>query len=286
MVYANFHTHCMFCDGEGHPEEYVKSAIAHGFVSIGFSSHAPLPYKNGWTMRNGSQVQEYCRTIRSLKEEYKGKIQIYLGAEIDCYPGIVSPDQPGFKALNLDYAIGSVHFIYDEGTGEYLSIDGDEDDYIKIINNVFKGNTKHFVQSYYTLIRDMVSKHTPDIVGHIDLIKKNNRDGKYFNENEPWYRKELMETLRSVAESGAILEINTGGISRGYMDTFYPSPWALDECRRLKIPVVLSSDAHKPENIDAYFDMASNALKEAGYSTQRILLDGVWRDVSIDRGRD
>ena len=49
-MWANFHTHSNYCDGKGLLDEYVAQAISLGMLSLGFSSHAPLPFESSWCM--------------------------------------------------------------------------------------------------------------------------------------------------------------------------------------------------------------------------------------------
>lgn len=148
MSYSNFHTHCSYCDGFGHPEEYVRQAIQYGFTAIGFSSHAPLPDSYSWTLNN-AELQEYCHTIRCLSAKYSKDIQVYLGLEKDYIPGAVGQNSDEFRACNLDYTIGSVHFSVDDQTGRCFNLVENEGTYIWILNHVFHGDIRAFVGDYY-----------------------------------------------------------------------------------------------------------------------------------------
>ena len=116
----NLHTHCNFCDGAGNPEEYVKQALAKGFSVLGFSCHGPAPFTTGWTMEY-ENTEDYLKTVDSLKTAYKQELQIYKGMEIDYFQG---DTRQIFTKYELDYIIGSVHFINAEGENKYYSIDG------------------------------------------------------------------------------------------------------------------------------------------------------------------
>lgn len=269
MSFSNFHTHCYFCDGAGDPEEYVTEAISNSFTDLGFSSHAPLPFSNSWTMKE-ENLKEYCSKINSLKIKYRDKLNIYLGLEIDYIHNLTNPTATKFEALNLDYTIGSVHMLKNEKDNCYLAVDGSEDEYIRLIKDGFHGDIKAFVHAYYTAIRNMVERHTPTIVGHLDLIKKHNKNNKYFDELEDWYKAEIIHTLNVISSSNAILELNTGGKVRGYTSDFYPSNWILEHCMTLNIPIILNSDSHNPKFVNAYFDSASTLLKKYGYVSQKI----------------
>lgn len=281
MSKYNFHTHSEFCDGKGELEQYVNEAISHGFQAIGFSSHAPLPFYKSYVMPQ-ERLQEYCTSIQKLKHKYRDRIQIYLGLEIDYIPGIISPSHPQFKDLNLDFTIGSIHLVKNGKPNGFTYTDEANEEFEELLRDVYGGDSKNFVRHYYSLIREMIREHRPEIIGHLDIIKKVNKDTAYFDESEAWYKEEVLRTLQVVAESQAVLEVNTGGIARGYVKKPHPSPWIIEECRKLGIPIMLNSDAHSPDHLDTYFKEIIPALKEAGYTEQRIILNGEWVNVALE----
>jgi histidinol-phosphatase (PHP family) len=276
----NYHTHSAFCDGEGEPELYIIEALNKGFQAIGFSSHAPLPFYKYYVMRQ-EKLQDYCASIRELKLKYKNLIQVYLGLEIDYIPGIMGPCSPQFKALNLDYTIGSIHLVNNGKPNEYTYTDVGGEEFDQLLRDMYGGDIIQFIRHYYSLIREMVREHRPDIIGHLDLVKKLNKDFQYFDETEAWYKEEIRRTLGVIADSNAVLEINTGGISRGYVTSPHPSPWVFQECNKQGIPIMLNSDTHSPKHLTTYFKEAIPLLKEAGYKDQRIILNGEWVNVSL-----
>lgn len=273
---ATYHTHSVFCDGKMMPEEYVLAAIRKGFQAIGFTSHAPVLFGADWTMKP-ENLGKYIETIQGLKKKYMNRIQVYTGLETDYYPGCIDyRSYPG-----IDYTIGSIHFIYDEKNDRYLSVDGLEEEYAELINNVFMGDVQAFVSAYFDQIEEMVKKQPPDIVGHIDIIKKNNRNSFYFSENDKWYRDKVEETLNIISKCNITVEVNTGGISRGYTNDLYPSEWMLKLIREMNIPIVLNSDAHHPDFIDSCYNDAVKTLKKMGFTHQRVLSDGLWQNIPL-----
>lgn len=278
MILTNYHTHCHFCDGMEEPEAYVAAALAKGFRALGFSSHGPVPFPNDWTMR-AENVFRYLEEIRRLKRVYQDQIQLYAGMELDYFP---EDRRQVFKAYKLDYTLGAVHCIADAQQNICYSIDGTEAEFVQTLEQRFEGDIRRLVAVYYQLLGRMALEERPDIVAHFDVIKKNNGSGRYFTEKEHWYRDAVEEALQRIAQSGAILEVNTGGILRGYLKEVYPSPWILKECRRLYIPVMVNSDAHTPADLDGYFEPARRVLRDAGYRVQRVLLDGRWVDLALE----
>ncbi len=115
----------------------------------------------------------------------------------------------------------------------------------------------------------------------MDLVKKFNSNNEFFREDEKWYMDEVYQTLNAISAAGSILEINTGGISRGYIKSVYPSTWILKAANRLGIPIILNSDAHSPKFIKAYFEQAIETARGLGYSSQRRLINGGWNDTLL-----
>jgi histidinol-phosphatase (PHP family) len=280
MIMTNFHTHCYLDDGTGKPEEYVEAAIRNGLRALGFSCHAPLPFAQDWVLPK-SDLPVYVREVSALKKKYAGQIEIYLGLEVDYLRGVLGTSSPSIASLRLDFTVGSVHFLNTTVDDDQLTIDGPEEDYRRLLEEGFGGDIKRMVREYYQLVREMVSEHTPDIVGHFDVIKKNNPGGKYFNEEDVWYRDEVMKTLDNVAAAGSILEVNTGGLARERTDSTYPPLWVIKECRKLGIPTNVNSDTHAPDQLTHYFPEAHDLLREAGYQEKMILLGGRWQMVPI-----
>lgn len=281
MSIANFHTHSEFCDGKGELELYVNEAIGHGFQAIGFTSHAPLPFYKSYVMPQ-ERLVAYCTSVQELKTKYRNRIQIYLGLEIDYIPGVMGPRSAHFKALNLDYTIGSIHLVKNGKPDGYTYTDEDGAEFDQLLQEVYSGDSTIFVKHYYSLIREMVREQQPEIIGHLDLIRKVNRNKMYFDESQAWYKEEVLKTLRVIADSNAVLEVNTGGIARGYVKSPHPSPWVFRECNKLGIPIMLNSDAHNPNHLTTYFKEATALLKEAGYREQRIILNGEWVNVGLE----
>lgn len=280
MHLSNYHTHCRFCDGKGEPEDYVKEGIKRGFSALGFSSHSPVPFETGWTMLP-ENLEPYVREINRLKASYAGQIQIYLGMEVDYLPGSVYPGMRDLEKYKLDYTLGSVHFVAGEGENKTYTVDSSHDQFELLFHREFRSDAPALGKRYFSLIRDMLEHHKPDILGHMDIVKLQNNRAFYFNEDDDWYVNEVLSTLETVARTGVFVEVNTGGWSRGKVDTTYPGLWVLRECRKRGVPLVLNSDTHTPETIDAYFPEALVMMREAGYAERMVLMDGVWQPIGL-----
>jgi histidinol-phosphatase (PHP family) len=118
---------------------------------------------------------------------------------------------------------------------------------------------------------EMLAMAPPTIVGHFDLVKKNNRAGVLFSEDSPWYRDRVLRSVDALRRSGAVMEINTGGLARNTSGALYPSEWILEECIRVGIPMVVDSDAHQPEGVSALFEETAHLLDRLGATTVKVL---------------
>ena len=272
---SNYHTHARYCDGEGDLVEYVENAIEKRMGNLGFSCHAPVPFETDWTMAP-DLLPEYLRDGHAIKEQYKDVINIFMGLEVDYIPDILSPRSPEITELDLDYTIGSVHFLGVLENGNHWTVDGPLEELEAGLEYTFGGSAVEAASLYYERLARMALSCPPDIVGHFDLIKKNNTNNRFFSEEESWYKQLVRQALKKISQSPCLLEVNTGGILRYGTPSFYPSPWILRECLELDIPVVVSSDAHRPSDIDGYMRETFAILKQIGYRAHHILTNRGW----------
>ena len=91
---------------------------------------------------------------------------------------------------------------------------------------------------------------------------------------------EVYETLKSYPPQ-CYCRSQYRGISRGYVESPYPSRWILEACLDMNIPVIVNSDCHHPEHIDFYYEETYDMLKDIGFKYQRVLYRNEWRDVSL-----
>ena len=255
---ANYHTHTTWCDGADSPENVVLAAIDKGFREIGFSSHAMFPEKApDWTL-TPEKALAYVADIRALAAKYASRIRILCGVEADYVPGGASPDRSVYAALAPDYVIGSVHFVV-APDGARVPVDHSPELLAQGLAAHFGNDAEPFVRAYFRQQREMAANFDFDVIGHPDLVRKFNVKAPYFDEDAGWYREELELTAEAFAASGKIVEVNTGAISRGWLDDAYPSASFRALLRARGVPFILGADAHAAGHIDAAFDRFSGA---------------------------
>lgn len=281
MQWTNYHSHTHFSDGKFDPEIYIQKAIALGLPAYGISDHGPHPYQNGGNLAF-DQITAYTSSIQALKEKYKDQIQLYCSMEVDYIPEVMSVKHQAILDADLDYTICSVHHagLY-EDQQQLFSIDNSALGLQKGINELFNGDTRALIERYLELTCEMIQTAPPTILGHLDRIKKNNKDQLFFDETELWYVKAIEQTLDVLQDSDVIVEVNTKSFYKGYTEEPDPSFWILEMVYERNIPIHLSSDTHHPDCITGAFEEVARRLRRIGFTHQRILLDGVWGDVKL-----
>ena len=280
MAWTNYHSHSHYCDGKMAPEAHIQAAIDRGFVAWGCSSHAPVDFEAFWAMKRET-LPAYCQEINHLKEKYAGQLQIYLGLEVDFIPGRVGPRDTLFS--ELDYTVGSVHFVDGFENGTDWCIDGTREEYVNGMKQLWDGNARHAVERYYALTRQMLEDSCPDILGHMDKIKMHNHNEEFFSEKDAWYRKAVIQTLEVVKAVGIPVEVNTRGMYKKRITDPYPSPWVLEELHKMGIPVMINSDSHHPREIDFAFSEMAELLLSIGFKSVRVLWNEEWQDMGLGK---
>jgi histidinol-phosphatase (PHP family) len=269
MYVSCLHTHTEFCDGKGDVESFCKTAYARGLAAIGFSAHAPLTKKTGlqtdWHLKD-EDLDRYIDRVNMARRRWEGKLRVFLGLEIDYIKGLIGPADRDFKALDLDYCIGSVHYVFPPKGGEPFTVDDDAEEFKRNMDRHFPGDGEGMAEAYWDAMEEMLSLGGFDILGHLDVVMKNNRQGEYFDPRGDRYRRRAARIAGLAARSGAVVEVNTGGINRGKSTEPYPSPELLRLLRQEGARMTITADAHEPAQIDGNYGLARRLLREAGYA--------------------
>ncbi|MBP9721495.1 MAG: histidinol-phosphatase [Bacteroides sp.] len=277
MNLTNYHSHCSFCDGRAPLEEFVKEAISQGFYSYGVSSHAPLPFPTRWTME-WEQMEAYLDEFKNLRSKYADEIELYVGLEIDYLNEESNPSVARFTELPLDYRIGSVHLLYD-AAGEVVDIDCSPAVFKERVDRHFNGDVLRVVRMYFDRLFRMVELGGFDILGHADKMHYNASCYHPGLLDEPWYEALMKDYFSLVASRGYLVEINTKAYDS--LGTFYPNSRYWELMKEYQIKVLVNSDAHYPERINAGRMEALRLLQAKGFATVAELHQGSWREVPI-----
>lgn len=243
------HMHSSFSDGSQSVEEVVCAAVDKGLSAIAITDHMPLPFPTRYAM-DRAQLSAYRDEIERIRTKYKDRITILKGLEIEYIPSHRQWIRD-IAQMDWDLLLVSIHGIVTE-EGHFM-VNGRLDEFQKTLSRVFNHDIQAFCTRYFQLIREAVSTGWFDAAAHLDVIKKHNQDNCFFDEQAPWYRALILETLDTMADAGVNMEINTNGINHP-AGAPYPSEWIITEALNRGIPLILGSDAHHPRFQGQYFD--------------------------------
>ncbi len=223
----NFHTHTYRCHhAKGSDREYVEAAIKAGYIEIGFSDHTPYffpaDYYSDFRMKP-DETEEYVNSIRALQEEYRDKITIRLGFEVEYYPQLFDKLLKFLKPFNYDYLILGQHFTNNE-FDEKSFYSGHKTSSIEVLDTYIQQTLEALKTGEFLYF------------AHPDLINYTG-DKKIYEERMGYFLKELKKL-------NIPLECNFLGFwdKRNYPNKTF---WKL--AAKENTPVVIGLDAHQPE---------------------------------------
>lgn len=262
--FGDYHIHSSFCDGKNSPAEIAERALGMGLEYIGFSGHAYTAFDRRYCM-NPEGTRGYIKAVRALQNEYSGRLGILLGTELDYWGG----DAEG----EYDFTIGSVHYL--KAGDSYLPLDESPEMFRSIVNTHFGGEYLLCAQAYFTQVEDIIRKSSCDVVGHFDLISKFNEGQALFAEQGD-YLDMAFTAVDSLCAQGAIFEINTGAMSRGYRSAPYPSLSILTRVNEKGGRIMLGSDCHDKAALCHGFNLAAALAAAAGFESRCVFTaDGI-----------
>ena len=252
MKYSNLHNHTVFSDGRQTVEENVKKALELGMCSIGFSDHSFTSNDTSYCMK-AEAYPDYIAEVKRVKKKYADRIPVYLGIEKDYYSEV--------NAKDFDYVIGSVHYIIENGIN--YPVDHSPEQQRDCIDTAFGGDVLAMAQRYFSMVAEQARTARPTFIGHFDVINK----FSLTPENDQRYIKMTLDALEQTVKYCPYLEINTGGMSRGWRSFPYPSPYLLGALREMGGRVLLGADSHDVKNLTYYFDESVSIAKKAGFKS-------------------
>lgn len=235
------------------------SEHSHGFIEFKDLYYEELilddsvvgSYQAKWLEKNKFKysLKDYFKFMQMLKE--KG-YPVKIGIEICNFK-----NQEKVKAIikdyEFDYIIGSVHFL--NGWG-YDFAD------IKQVWNDF--SLQDIYKWYAVEITNLAQSGLYDVLGHPFNIR-------LFKNIPEFDVKPILEQVATVLkEANMVIDINTGTLYRYPIEEISPYPDFLQVAKKYDLPIITSSDAHKPEDCGRYIDEAINYAKTFGYDSSII----------------
>jgi histidinol-phosphatase (PHP family) len=239
----DYHIHTSLCKhAEGEIADYIESAIEKGITEICFTDHIPMPdgFDAEHRMAPG-EFEGYVEKIELIRGKYRN-IPILIGIEADYVEGYEDYLEKFLSGYPFDIVIMSVHFIKKWVDKQW------------VFSYEYTDQTLvHQYKDYFDAVVKGIQTGLFDVVGHLDLIKRPDRPVLHSN------KRDVERALEAAAQAGMSLELNTSGL-RKHVNELYPSLDIVEMAVEKGIPLVFSSDAHKPGQVGDFFDDILNEL--------------------------
>jgi histidinol-phosphatase (PHP family) len=248
-VLTDYHTHTPLClHAEGNPVDYARHAQAIGLAEIGLSDHNPMrDYFDDWRMLF-SQLPHYIELVEEARTALPG-FPVRLGLEVDYLEGGDDWVHETTGMAEWDYLIGSVHYIY-QGVAV--------DDPKHLSRWKTEVEVAEMWEAYWRQYEKCIRSRHFDFYAHPDLAKR-------FGLRPPGDLRRFYEpVIQALVDTKGVLEVSTAGLRKDVHE-IYPAKEMLEMAFLAGVPIVINSDAHRPEDVGADFDKALELVREVGY---------------------
>lgn len=250
---ADYHMHTPLCrHATGQPSEYALAATERGLPEIGFSDHSPMPEAfDDWRM-DIAEFPRYLEMVEETRQSFAGELDVRLGLECDWLPKGEGWIEDLAGRAPFDYLIGSVHYL-EPG----WAVDDPDPKWKERWEN--PGALDEIWTNYWERYTSCISSGLFDILAHPDLPKKfGHRPGGDL-------RRFYEPAVAALRKADCAFELSTAGLRKPCAE-MYPARDFLILAREAGVPLVISSDAHRPDEVGAHFDRAVALAKEVGYT--------------------
>ncbi len=250
MILADFHTHsCFSGDSSASPRQQIQAAIDAGLRHLCFTDHQDPDYTDG-EIPFVFDTEAYFQTMRPLKQQYRGQIDLSIGVELGLQPHL-SKTLPEYAAsYPFDYIIGSTHVV-----------DGLDPYYPRYWQQ--HSGEEGILRYYEWTLKNVQTFDCFDCYGHLDYIV---RYAPGQRQSYSWrrYADLVDEILKTLIQRGKGIECNTAGFAHGLG---HPNPEESILRRYMELGgelLTIGSDGHTPERIAFGFDRLPDLLKRCG----------------------
>jgi histidinol-phosphatase (PHP family) len=260
---TDYHLHLRPDDADASParyftaanaERYREAASERGIEELGVSEHIYRfsqalgvwrhPF---WERYAHDDLDEYCGFVRDQTD-------LRLGIEADFVPGAEDRIAALLESRDFDYVVGSVHFIREGAV--------DMDDFTVWDPKDPRRSAEAVWQRYFETVAASATSGLFDIIAHPDLVKiwGTSRPERTPQRDPRFFYEPVVEAL---ADGGVAVELSTAGLRKPVGEMYPASPF-LAMCVEAGVPVALSSDAHRPQDVGAAYEQALELLAELG----------------------
>ncbi|MDD3627796.1 MAG: histidinol-phosphatase [bacterium] len=255
----DYHVHSEFSvDSQTSLIEFCDEALRKGILEMGFSEHIDLDPKDpGCNFYNDLQ---YGRDLNILKSLFGSSIILKKGVEITYQPQYLDKIEQILSEISVDFVIGSIHFVNDWN----VSSSNEED-----VSKFKTIKPQEAYTQYFLRLLELVKTGLFDVIGHFDIIARYGHI--YYGDYNPGdYSETISQIIRTIIESGKVIEINTSGLRNSPKHT-YPHFEIIKKYAELGgDTVVFGSDAHYVKFLGYEFSKAYDLARSAGIKYQAI----------------
>jgi histidinol-phosphatase (PHP family) len=237
MYQSDYHVHTARCGhAGGDMRDYVACALSRGLSEIAFTDHVPLYFLPGEDpdpsiAMTRAELPGYVEDVRSLREEFAGRIDVLLGLEADYAEGHEAALADILGGCDWDVVLGSVHWV----AGDWIDAPGSGR------RHETEGSARLW-REYYRLLAKAAGTGLFDVLTHFDLPKK-------FGHRMPAETADAEAAAVDAARrAGVAVEVSSAGLRKDVKEE-YPAPPLLKRLVAAGVPIVLSSDAHAPAEV-------------------------------------
>ena len=250
--------------------EVLTAAIEAGFAVFGVSEHAPRSQERflyaterqkGYTVeRLRQEFAAYEVELAKLSEELADRLTVLRGFEAEIVPADGYRQEMLAYRRRFEYMVGSVHYV------DEIQIDGAPEEFQQALAEA--GGLEPLAVRYYEAVAEMVAALRPEVVGHLDLIRR--RAPLDADLATPAIRRAADRALEAVQAADAILDVNTAGWRKG-LGGPYPAPWLVERASAMGIGFCFGDDSHAPADVGAGIADAREFLLANGVTRIRLL---------------
>ena len=251
MRTRNYHTHTHRCGHAlGDVPDYCREAVRQGLDVLGFTDHTPLPDGRWPSVRMDMQeLPGYLAALDDADRQFPDLLVLH-GLECEYVEAFVPYYREEFLGrCGLDYLVGGAHWY--PHAGEWVGIYGTPMD-------------PSMLKSYADYLVAGMESGLFSFVAHPDL----------FGVSYPDWDRHAEAAAHAICQAAAALsvplEINTYGFRKPYLASRTGKrpkyPWFpfWEMAATWDVPVVVSSDAHRPEDVLANMDQGEALARRLG----------------------
>lgn len=231
---------------------YVERARSRAIGEIAITEHVHRFrevrdwHPNAWWRDEATEdLAAHCAALVAARD---AGLPVLVGIEMDWIPGRVDDIRALLAAHPFDIVLGSVHWLGD------LAVD--HPDY-PCWGDL--GTDETWVR-YLDELAAAAASGLFDVMAHPDLPKV---FGTRMPQSLTGRRDDV---IAAIAQCGVAVECSSAGLRKPVRELYPDSTW-LAAFRRAGVPVTLSSDAHRPEDVGRDYATAVAALRGSGYET-------------------